>query len=282
MNVRSRMPDDTSFMPLSPEYLSQIQREDQFLLAFPRSGSRWLRYMLSDVFNQHLGQDPMPLYDAMFARQFGARVPQIKGKVFLSEDVIPDVHTHPYSNCVLPRYGVKPTLRSHHLTEVLQRSQGAMIGVFRSPVLVLGSYYHFARQGKHIGETVSLREFSQWKLPLWMDHLQILLEARRQDPGRFLLMHYTGKMPFGAAEVEAAAQHFGIPCQPGAAEAAMANCLQHLAQVNAHPSTTFPRGENVQSLALIPDVVRQEIEAATASIYEEAVAAAVGNLPLTK
>jgi len=44
--------ETAEFMPMSPEFCATITPSDQFLVGYPRSGSRWIQLLLTDLVNQ--------------------------------------------------------------------------------------------------------------------------------------------------------------------------------------------------------------------------------------
>jgi hypothetical protein len=269
MLLPAQMPDRVAFMPLPPEFLQKIRPEDRFVFAFPRSGSRWLRDLVADLFNQHLGGDPDALYAFAMEREKGQRAFAPPG-VILSRQAVPDAHSEVYNSSVLPAHGFAAIFKSHHIVEVLRRTRAPLACTVRPPVTTLYAYYSFCIKLGIVEDAVSLREFCQWTLPLWQEHLQTMLGMHWTNPERAIFLHYGDAFPFRVTQLEALARHFNIPCPVGAAEAAVQRQRTFLAQLNADPSTSYPRGENTHCRQQVPDELRQEIEAATAEVYEAA------------
>jgi hypothetical protein len=208
-----------------------------------------VRDLLADLFNQHLGRNPDGIITA---------------------HVVPDAHSQKYHSSILPAHNHAAIFKSHHIVEVLCRTRAPLACTLRPPVTTLFSYYSYSREHGHVGQAVSLRDFCASTLPLWHEHLQIMLEAHRTYPGRLLFLHYGDEFPFRVTQLKALARHFDLPCPPGAAKAAVQRQRTFLAQLNADTSIAYWRGENTRSRQQMPEELRQEIEATTADVWEAA------------
>jgi hypothetical protein len=257
------------FMPLSASYLARIRPEDRFILAFPRSGSRWLRHALTDIVNQWQGFDPTHYYSSL-RTSTAAPTHSDEFKGLVSQKVIPNIHhvedlpvSHLEALCGAGVY------RSHHLTEVLRRSQGLMLYMLRHPAATIASYYVFCQQGSMLAPGVTMEEFTKWKLPLWVDHVETMLEYRRANPANCLFFLYQDQTALTAPQVRTAASALGIPFTTEEVESALQRLRTHFEQLNSQPASPVPRGGNVQLLAQIPPALLEEIQTSTASLWAE-------------
>lgn len=263
-----------SYMPLREEFLREIGPEDQFILSFPRSGSRWLIRLFNDLAGATYGW-VVPDFQQHLKRMQDDEVSTL-AQISAAQNercAVPDAHSLPYDASAFLQMDRPPIFRSHHLAEVLSRSSGPIVYVVREAVPVLYSYYHFARQHKAVSEDLTLEEFCRGQLPLWKDHVSTMLAARHVFPGRVLFVSYRDPGPFLKDQVQAAATHFGIPSEAGAIDWALARISALLKSLNEMPAKPHPRGVIRALYDEFPPVLRQWVEAETLELYGQAVEA---------
>lgn len=257
-------------MPLSGTFLGEIEPQDQFLLAFPRSGSRWMIRLLSDLAEIAYGLAPGAFYERTLERLSKNTSSDSKAPFDSSRKAaIPDAHRHPRERSALLALGRTPMFRSHHLAEVMMRARGPVTYIARHPGPTLYSYFHFSRTHGYIGADVTLQEFFAAQLPFWRDHISTMLDFHRNAPGRVLFLTYRDPGPFVKAQLEAAAAHFEMPFKSETVDWALARMAGFLPKLNAHPSTVHSRGMNHAVLQAIPGELREWIHGETAELYQE-------------
>jgi hypothetical protein len=256
-----------NFMPLPDAFLQGMEPTDQFLLAYPRSGSRWLMRLLSDLANAAFG-----LEDCDFNLGQGWRAPvgsEAYAEFMNKKRTIPDVHVWGRESSTLLPLGRRPIFRSHHLCEVLTRCTGPIVYVVREAVPMLHSYYHFARQRKTLAEHITLDEFCMSHLPLWKDHVSTMLALHEVCPGRVHFVTYRDPGPFLPSQVASSAAHFGIPFEPETIDWALGRMAELLARLNAQPDTLHARGENRAVIADFPPELRDWVVTETQALFEQ-------------
>lgn len=258
-----------NFMPLSKAFLDVIQPTDRFLLAFPRSGSRWLCYLITDLVNQWQGLDSAWFYRWRIHRK--GREAEIGPKTGLSVvETVPDAHnTDPEYASILEKLSGVAVYRSHHLAEVLRRSEGVKVYVARHPAAAILSYHIFASEGGWLAPGVTLEEFTRWKLDLWVDHVQTMLAYRRLHPSKCLFLLYQDEVPLTAAQLEASATALGVPFTSEGIQAALRRLQEHIEHLNSDAQALGLRGSNAKSLAHLPPALLESIDAIAAPLLAE-------------
>jgi hypothetical protein len=148
--------------------LARIRPTDVFIVAYPRSGSTWLGYMVAQV----LKPDPEEVLTLTGIEDY---VPEVNGPYFFGEpsdafDSLPD-----------PRF-----FRAHSM---LEPAFPKVVYIIRDPRDSLVSHYHYQRLNSPPFD-YSLREFltgyDHWPCH-WDDHVSGWLEPRRSS---LLLLRY--------------------------------------------------------------------------------------------
>lgn len=262
----------SGFMPLPPSFLEGMEDTDRFLLAFPRSGSRWLRIALEDMTWQAPGEAKADYYEKCLLRERCANVlPASPAETQLI--LIPDAHRHPRETSLLLAQKKMPIFRSHHLTQVLQKSSGRVLYVFRAISPMLYSYYHHAKSGGFIPEDLSLEVFCEGRIELWKDHVKTMLEARADEVERVLFVEYLDDGPFTADQLNACARHYDLAVPDSAASGAVERLKSFFTQLNESVSTPHTRGNNQMNSSMTV-ALREQLEAATKEIFQAAQEAA--------
>lgn len=255
-------------MPLSQGFLDGIKPTDRFLLAFPRSGSRWLCCLITDLVNQWQGLDSTWYYRWRTSSKGEAETGPKTGLSF--SEIVPDVHTpggQPTS--ILEKLSGAAAYRSHHITEVLRRSEGVKLYMARHPAAAILSYHIVALERGWVPPGVSLEEFTTWKLDLWVAHVQTMLAYRRLHPSKCLFLTYQDDVPLTAAQLEASATALEIPFTPEGIQAALARLQEHIEHLNSDAQALGLRGSNAKSLAHLPPALLERIDATAAPLLAE-------------
>lgn len=260
-------------MPLPRGFLQEMGAQDQFVLAFPRSGSRWMVRLLSDLMEAAYGLERGPFYERYLEELSRGTGGDTRVPVGFSRTIaIPDAHHQSRQTSALLPLGRAPVFRSHHLAEIIVRANGPIIYLARHPGPTLYSYYHYARGLGHIPATVTLQDFCEGQLPFWKSHVSTMLELHRAEPGRVLFRTYQEPGPFVREQLEAAASHFEVPFKPETVDWAMGRLAAFLPKLNAHSSTSHARGVNHALMQELPEDLRHWMHSEAGELYEEVVA----------
>ncbi|WP_170157320.1 sulfotransferase domain-containing protein [Roseimicrobium gellanilyticum] len=261
-----------TFMPLPEAFVEGIGRDDRFLLAFPRSGSRWMLVMLTGLI-----EEAHDLPRSNFFSRPADDLGQGERKSTLLDShgrcVLPNAHGNPRESSALLAIGETPIFRSHHLAEIITRANGPIVYIVRPPAPALYSYYHFARGEGHVPASLGIEEFCTIHLPLWKDHVATMLQLHRMTPGRVLFLTYRDPGPFERFQLEAATAHFGIPASPEAVERALAGLAGFLPRLSARPAMAHPRGVNDELVRELPRDLLHWIHSEAGELYQEAMMA---------
>lgn len=258
-----------NFMPLSQDFLDRIKPADRFLLAFPRSGSRWLCYLITDLVNQWQGLDSTWYYRWRTHSKGGEGETGPKTGLSFAE-IVPDVHSpggQPTS--ILEKLSGAAVYRSHHLSEVLRRSGGMKLYMVRHPAAAILSYHIVALERGWLVPGVTVEEFTRWKLDLWVDHVQTMLTYRKLHPSKCLFLTYQDDVPLTTAQLEASAMALDIPFTSEGIRAALARLQEHIEHLNSDAQALGLRGSNEKSLAHLPPALLERIDATVAPLLAE-------------
>jgi hypothetical protein len=254
-----------NFMPLPEVFLQQMEPADKFILAFPRSGSRWLMRVLAGIVTGPRVPDDesthweQPLPGSKTLAQLQRR-----------KSICADAHSWDPQTSAPGPFGRTQVFRSHHLAEVIVRCSGPVVCLVREAVPTLCSYYHFARQQKIVTEDVTLDAFCETHLPMWKDHVSTMLALWATSPNRVLFITYRDPGPFTKAQMKSCAAHLSIPVgDVEATDRALDWLAESLAKLNAQPTTLHPRGANQALKEGFPPDLRQWIESQTQGLFEE-------------
>ena len=146
-----------------------LRPEDAFLIAYPKSGTTWLQFMLAELTAKEIDFDS-------------------------DETIFPPVGRH---RSVAPVLGTGGRLlRSHEPYRAWYgRKYGAVIYLIRDGRdVAVSNYYHHLRRGWYGGEfSKFLRLFLAGAIDgygSWQDHVLSWLERQREAPDRVLIMKY--------------------------------------------------------------------------------------------
>lgn len=253
-----------NFMPLPEAFLQQIEPTDPFVLAFPRSGSRWLMRVLGSILSGQTYPEHEPTH-------WEQPLPGSKALLQLQarKSIFADAHSWGQGTSTSSPSGRALIFRSHHLAEVIVRCSGPLVYLVREAVPTLYSYYHFARQQKIVAEDVMLDAFCGTYLPVWKDHVSTMLALRATSPDRVLFITYRDPGPFTKAQVESCAAHLSISVEDvEVTDRALDRLGEFLTKLNAQPTTLHQRGANQALKEGFPPDLRQWIEAETQDLFE--------------
>lgn len=270
-----------NFMPLSQGFLDAIKPADRFLLAFPRSGSRWLCCLITDLVNQWQGLDSTYLYRRLKARRGVG--PPLREKTGLSVvETVPDGHNTSLGYAsILEKLSGAALYRSHHLTEVLRRSQGVKIYMVRHPAAAILSYHLVSQELGWVAPGVTLEEFTRWKLDLWVDHVKTMLAYRKLHPSKCLFLTYRDDVPLTTAQLEALATALKISYTSEGILAALGRLQEYIEHLNSDAQALGLRGSNTKPLAHLPPALLERMDATAAPLLAEVSRAEAEGLPFS-
>lgn len=253
------------FMPLPEAFLQQLEPSDQFILAYPRSGSRWLMRVLAGMVTGPRVHDDEP---TLWVQPLPGS--KVLAQLQQRKSICADAHSWDRQTSV-PDLSVRAKVfRSHHLAEVALRCSGPIVYLVREAVPMLFSYYHFARQQKVVTADMTLDAFCETHLPMWKDHVSTMLALRATSPDRVLFITYRDPGPFTKAQVESCAAHLSISAEDEeATDRALSRLGEFLTKLNAQPTTLHHRGANEALKEGFPPDLRHWIESQTQEIFEE-------------
>lgn len=252
------------FMPLSESIRQRLSLYDRFIVAYPRSGSRWLRLLLADVLNQAHGYDPRALYDNQLACELSQPPP--RPTCLLMKQVMPCIH---YAPETAPA-GLSPVYRSHSLADLITLPRAKVVYTFRQPVAALCSYYFFTKERNDSAAEQTIDEFCYSRAPEWANHLASALQFRDAYPDRILLLCYSATAPFTAAQLQATSVFLGIPCTNALARRAIANFQDFLGKLNRN-NLLCQRGTDRYSSRLLTRETTRMIDVLTRRLFKHAV-----------
>lgn len=263
-------------MRLPDAFLAQMEPTDGFILAYPRSGSRWLMRVLSDMAHIADGRE-IAEYEQMHLQRPPVGTPGY-AQHMRETSIFTDAHAQAQSQSQIQgrempppgRLGRSRLFRSHHVAEVILRCTGPIVYLVREAVPALSSYYHFAKQQKTVAEDTTLDAFCESHLPLWKDHVSTVLSLWAVHPERVCFTTYGDSAPFTQVQVQACATHFGIPADAETNRWALGRLADQLATLTALPTSLHQRGSNQGLKRDFPPALRAWIESETQDLFEQA------------
>lgn len=254
---------NTEFMPI-PEQMRQLLRpDDYFLVSFPRSGSRWLRLLVTDLANQVIGLDPHGSYQDELCQA------ELSSGGLTAATFIPCVYQK--TQRPAPETSIWPIFRSHNLSQVVALAKSRIVYSFRRPTSALISYYWFLRQQDHAAtEHICIDEFCRSRTPDWMTHLEGALELHQRCPERILLLSYGRSQSFSASQVKAMASFLHVPSTPTVITSALTNLRELVSTLNSR-GERYQRGRDTDAYTHLSASIARDIERMTRALYKRAV-----------
>lgn len=181
-----------------------LRRRDIFLALFPRSGSTWMRLLLSDVFLQTHGYATAT--ELPIDRRF----------------IIPDIYTHRLRGF---RSAIKLPFRLIKTHERYENIIGKrwwhlwrpkVIYLFRHPADALCSFYHFEKRLTSKSENAppasvdEMDQFCRKQITPWRDHVESYMHAKEKRPDRVLFISYESLHEQTVTRLQAALNFLGL------------------------------------------------------------------------
>ncbi|MEM6910943.1 MAG: sulfotransferase domain-containing protein [Verrucomicrobiota bacterium] len=256
-------------MPLPEGFLSALQPTDSFLVCFPRSGSRWLRLLLSDIVNQLLDRDPSGLYDTQLEVETGTL--RYQSNCLEAKEVIPNGYVDPRELPVELSGLIDPIFKSHNFTQLSSRPSARILYLFRKPENCLFSHYHYLLKKKHpstLEQTLS-EFFLQW-FPVWTKHVSAVTLKATPDPSPFALVQYQDEIPFSCQQLRLAARFLHLDYSSGMEKAAFDRFSCFLTTLNQSGEHSYPRCQNIDLSDLLETPALREVWARSRAAFEKA------------
>ena len=138
-----------------------------------------------------------------------------------------------------------PIYRTHDLSGIVTRHGHKLLYLFRDPVAVMNSYFHHARLNGRRPYKRDLKQFSETKLPLWVDHLEMAVEFGRKNPERVCFIEYQDDFPYGFEEAWRVATFFDLGLSREHIAGGIDDLKSRLAEMNASSDQAHLRGSNL-------------------------------------
>lgn len=226
------------FMPIPAIFWETFPEAKKFLVGYPRSGSRWMRLIFTDLVISGEGGDPNTIYESQLRREdedFVRESPSISR--------CPDVYRPAPKR---DETGAIPLVfRAHCCEEILGRESTRVFSVVRRPEGMLESYWNFARSGNHLGEDRAEdleASFAAARLEEWNRWIEGILGHARATPDRVRVGLYEEGRVFSSRVVESFLQNFGIEFPSGAVVSAVDRFRDFIDELNRTGKFGFVRG----------------------------------------
>lgn len=184
---------DVAGMPVPPERLASLRRNDQLIVSYPRSGNTWVRNLLRNVFIFQHPELPEPVI----------------------WELLPDIHVpeHPLSHPVVHQFHLPSRiLKSHNIRDLPHLH---LVYILRHPADALVSYYHYHRlQEKTLSVTrPGIDAFCRAMVDGWIEHVEHALRVHQQRPSDTLLVSYEGLCTDPVSELRQITEFLNINVQ---------------------------------------------------------------------
>lgn len=268
------------YMPIPKQFWELVPEASRFVVSFPRSGSRWIRLLLTDLVHSYSGLDAGELYEAQLANETktsGFSVgPEILGSFCA------DVYRVAFEKRVSPTAGLAPEIprvwRSHNLDGLRAVPSRRIIYPLRDPLPLLNSYIPFARKTGHLGtEPSELQDFCISRINEWILHVETALSMREEDPNHFLLIRYGDRLPFSESQLGLMARLLEIPVSESQICDALVRFRRFVHRLNEEKNVSDLRARNPGEGQWNPDLSEEiigKIRESSGPMWARALAAA--------
>ncbi len=250
-------------MPIPDRFWEIAPEADRFLVCYPRSGSRWLRLLLSDIAFCLSDLDPGQLYERRYIVETGGA--PTHHNMSAMDGFCPDIYTLIQEAGVERNPAIKPSLvsvfRSHSLASLDQCPGCRVIYLFRNPTSVLLSYIHFARCTGHLGDDLAdLEPFCIARVEEWVKHVEDAILYMETAGERVCMVRYLDEVPFSVSQVGKIVAILGIPASKILISQALVRFEKLLGRLNRSGCFAYARGSNqgqLQSVAgMTPELIK--------------------------
>lgn len=270
-------PQTEPFMPLEPRALRAIAANDGVIVAYPRSGSRWLMLMLHAIGHAAAGDEER----ARWVFEEGVnRILHGAGRNPLERAMpsrIQGWNAHdPGELALVDRSrGGLVVARSHH-DRALYAAGGLRIAyVFREFPEMIVSYWHYALESGQ-ARPDELEAFCLGRIPSWVDHLEAATRHARAHPRSMLMIRYQEEGAISSDHLRRCLELFGQRCEPSVLAFVEERFREYLARLNGSGRFLVRRGGTIGAGEFLPEALYRRLEEATRPVFEEACRVADG------
>ncbi|MGZ0709524.1 sulfotransferase domain-containing protein [Coraliomargarita sp. W4R53] len=257
-------------MSLNPNFWKEIDSAPpvHFVCCYPRSGSRWLREILSYAYAERLSSLNFQLYSNVAV----TAAPDLASDLY--NQVV--INAHRYENLVKsesPNIVPTPIYRSHNLSQIQCRQRHKILYLYRSPLAVMRSFYHFHTKwpsGDLKAKRKSLQSWSDRKLHSWIDHLTRAIKIYENSPERICFVKYQDDFPFSAKKIHEMCLFLDIDLPLSSIASASERLKRKFNQMNATLGSAHTRGSNQDQDQYYSAKYIAKINARTDTIYRAA------------
>ncbi len=272
-------------MPIPEADARLLRSGDRFLIAFPRSGSRWLFKLITHALSRSVGVAIGDLWDPT-----GLDDGPAAGRPALASGppAVCDLYARGVDRSFKQAHGVPSIFRAHDLTQFLPLRGAPIVYLFRDPADALSSWLQFQRVEDPSAASLDAAEFSSEQLTHWMRQMELALAEAEARPERLLLRRYESVLLEPAVELRRALDFFGVVCPDEHIEDAGRRLGPYLDELNAHRARQTwaaglgPRGRPGRAAIELEAHVRETIERRAGPLYEQACKAAEKLTPASR
>lgn len=160
--------------------------------------------------------------------------------------------------------------RSHNLSQVIEPNRYKILYLYRDPVAVMVSFYHFISERKTKSYTKNLKKFYQYKLKQWIQHLQLALKYHQAHPEKIHFIKYQDDFPFTNEQIVSSAHFLDLAFSEEAIVRAVDRFSEKLAELNTNPKNMHKRGTNTDAETHFKPRHLADIRAQTSQLLERA------------
>lgn len=254
-------------MPLKDRFWQAIDPSDQihFITCYPRSGSRWLRAIFNHVVAEEMGSEEFIIYSEKDSSLAPTTLDEAKRNII--------INAH---ECATVLQSREPEIvpasiyRSHNISQVVKPNRYKILYLYRDPVAVMLSFYHFISKRKTKSHTKNLEKFYQYKLKQWIQHLQLALDYQQAHPEKIHFIKYQNDFPFSVDQLVSAARFLDLAFSEEALIRASKRFSERLEKLNNKPNTAHKRGTNTDAETHFKPQHLADIRARTNQLSERA------------
>jgi hypothetical protein len=259
------------FMPMPEDFCATITPRDRFLVSFPRSGSRWIQLLITDLVNQLHLQTPTDIYCRQTYREIWQQDKMPGTKCFTRDDVLPSATLEGRATIQRAGHSLAPIFRSHNFNQITRRQQHKIVYLFRAPVPAFVSHYHFLSESHHSAvQGVCLDEFCLTQIEPWCRHLTESIESHQCQAERIQIVRYLDHTPFDVNQLSSIASFLGLYVAPPMIDSAIRHFQRFLRELNEISGSNYRRGGNDKALSRLSRSVVKTIERRTRNIFRAA------------
>lgn len=256
-------------MPIPERFWEIAPEANHFLVSYLRSGSRWMRLLISDVLFTTSGRGVGSIYDFQIRKELG----NLKNIIVPDElNECPDVYAICRNGSLPP--GKPPVFyRAHSYDAIQARETTRCVYIFRHPASMLHSCTTYALSMGHLPDSEEDKKaFAAARIVEWTASVRGAIEHAAGCPARFRLVRYSEGNPFSTDSLETALDMFEIPAGKQHVENAVSRFKSFLEELNKFDEFDYARGGS-----LSPNMqqgnwrgVEESIRRDSLSAYEQA------------